>query len=455
VSAIALLMGLLVLSYLGSLLVGSGKTRGLASGIEFIGLGFAVGPHALGLVDRAMIANFAPIIDVALGWLAFIIGLDFGRVDGRRVRVNAIAHGIGGAVLTGAVVFGVVSQLLSIYKVPGIGPGGALILALGAAAVCAETSGFGVQWVQQRWGAKGPISTLLMQMGAADDLAPLVVAGVIFALAPADGLLFSLPAVGMFGASLALGALLGIVTAMLLRGAEGGALWGGLIGSLLLVVGTAARFGVCTIFVTFVMGIALAAASPGRRALRKMVGPTERSILFPLLLLAGARLDPRPLLENRVLGAVVAAVILARIAGKLLSGVLVRLGEPAAKPGGFLLGIVLLSSGPVSTSCGLLFALRFPGAIGDTLLVCAAASAVLGEVVSTLALKALLVEAGEIAPAGAVVIPAPAPPPPPPNGGARGSSRPPPPLESQIALEDEAGQPSSARFRARGADKPW
>ena len=38
-SAIALLMGLLVLSYVGSFLVGSGKTRGLASGIEFIALG--------------------------------------------------------------------------------------------------------------------------------------------------------------------------------------------------------------------------------------------------------------------------------------------------------------------------------------------------------------------------------------------------------------------------------
>jgi hypothetical protein len=46
---------------------------------------------------------------------------------------------------------------------------------------------------------------------------------------------------------MALGALLGTVTALLLRGAEGDAVWGALIGTLLLGVGAAARFGLCTI----------------------------------------------------------------------------------------------------------------------------------------------------------------------------------------------------------------
>ena len=49
-------------------------------------------------------------------------------------------------------------------------------------------------------------------------------------------------------------------------------------------------------------------------------------------------------------------------------------------------------------SCGFVFALRFPGRVGDTLLVCAAASAVLGELVSTYALKNLLTQLGEATP---------------------------------------------------------
>ncbi len=419
-SAIALLMGLLVLSYLGSLLVGTGKTRGLASGIEFIGLGFAVGPHALGLVERPMIAEFEPIVQVALGWLAFFVGLDFGRVEGRRVDRTASALGIAGAVLTGTIVAVAVGCMLTMLHVPGIEGGGAVILAAGAGAVSAETARNAVEWVQGRWGARGPISRLLVDIGAADDLAPLVAAGAIFAFAPAPGFTFWLPPWAWFGASIALGALLGVVTALLLRGAEGDAVWGALIGTLLLGVGAAARFGLCTIFVTFVMGIALAGASPSRRVLRKMVSPTERAVLYPLLLLAGARIDPRPVIENRMLLALVALVLLARIGGKLLSGFVFRATASAARPAGAWLGIVLLSSGPVSTACGLVFALRFPGAVGDTLLVCAVASAILGEMVSTLSLKAMLTDAGEIVPAPIASasarsqsVPPPPPPPPP------------------------------------------
>jgi len=408
VNAIALLMGLLLLSYLGSLLVGRGNSGGLASGIEFVGLGFAVGPHALGLVSRPMIVEFEPIIQVALGWLAFLIGLDFGRVEGRRVNKANAALGIACAVLTGVVVAGAAWRMLLASPL-GLDPTSRLALVAGAGAVSAETARNAVEWVGARWGARGPLSTLLVDIGAADDLAPLVAAGAIFALAPSEGLPIALPVWGWFGASLATGVLLGFVTAMLLRGGGKGlereAVWGALIGSILLVVGTAARFGLSTIFVTFVMGITLAVASPSRPALRRRVRPTERAALYPLLLLAGARLDLRPLYDDHRLAALVALVLMARIVGKIVSGVVIREVSEPAKPAGHLFGIVLLSSGPVSTSVGLVFALRFPGPVGDTLLVCAVASALLGELVSTFALKALLTEAGEIAPPQAATTP--------------------------------------------------
>src|SRR5688572_29048518 len=174
VSAIALLMGLLVLSYLGSLLVGLGKKRGgLPSGVEFIGLGFIVGPHALGVLDRPIIAEFEPVVQGALGWLAFVIGLDFGRVEGRRVKTANTILGLACALLTGGIVGFAVWQTL--HRVPHawIDDTNILILAAGAGAVCAETaSRHAVEWVQDRWNAKGPISRLLIDMGSADDLAP-------------------------------------------------------------------------------------------------------------------------------------------------------------------------------------------------------------------------------------------------------------------------------------------
>ena len=395
-SAIVLLMGLLVLSFLGSLLVGRGTARGLPSGLEYLGLGFAVGPQALGLVDREMIAEFEPVVQVALGWLAFVIGLDFGRVDGRRVRVGSMALGVACALLTGSIVFVAAHRMLTTVDVAGIAGNDALIFAAAAGAVAAETTRHAVQWVGLRWGARGRMSKLLAELAASDDIGPLVAAGAIFSLVPAPGITHSLPASGWFTVSVALGALLGTVTALLLRGVEGDAVWGALIGTLLLGVGAATRFGLCTIFVTFVMGIALAAISPARRALRRLVGATERAVLYPMLLLAGAHLDPKAVIESKLLGAFVALVLLARIVGKLLSGIIVRLSTRAAHPAGGALGVAMLSSGPVTMCCGFAFALRFPGTIGDTLLVCAVACAIVGELVSTLALKRLLVHVGEV-----------------------------------------------------------
>jgi hypothetical protein len=437
VSAIALLMGLLVLSYLGSLLVGpkerGAKTRGgLASGVEFVGLGFIVGPHALGVLDRPIISEFEPVVQVALGWFAFVVGLDFGRVEGRRVRTASTILGIVCALVTGSIVAVAVWEAMHHLHPPAIDEAGILILAAGAGAVCAETARNAVEWVQARWNASGPISRLLVDIGAADDLAPFVAAGAIFSIAPTANTHLDVPAFG-FGASFVLGAGLGVVTAMLLRGAEGDAVWGALIGTILLAVGVAARFGLCTVFVTFVMGIALGAASPSRRALRKVVGPTERAVLYPMLLLAGARIDLRPLAENRMLVAIIALVLVARIVGKIISGFVVRASTAVARPAGPFMGIVMLSSGPVSVACGLVFALRFPGPIGDTVLVCAVASALLGEVVATLSLRALFLDTGEIAPAAGSV-----PPPPPSSAKTIPPARPstvPPPMHEGLSSE--------------------
>lgn len=427
-SAIALLMGLLVLSYLGTVLVNLGKTRGLPSGIEFIALGFAVGPHALGVLETKVINEFEPLIQVALGWLAFVVGLDFGRVEGRRVRRASVVLGIVCALVTGGMVGFAVWKATARLALPGLEGKNAIVFAAGAGAVSAETARYAVEWVQARWGARGPISRLLVDIGAADDLVPLIAAGAIFAFVPIVPL--PLAAWGWFGVSLALGGGLGVVTAMLLRGAEGDTVWGALIGTIVLGVGAAARFGLSTLCVTFVMGIALATASPSRRALRKMVGPTERAVLYPMLLLAGARMDLQPLVEHRSYAAVVALVLVARIAGKLVSGFLVRVSTPVAKPAGPMLGIVLLSSGPLSTACGLAFALRFPGPVGDTVLVCAVGSAVLGELISTFSLRALLVSLGEIS-----------------LTTAQSASIPPPPLSvpaSRPSVAPPAPQPSSS-----------
>jgi hypothetical protein len=55
-----------------------------------------------------------------------------------------------------------------------------------------------------------------------------------------------------------------------------------------------------------------------------------------------------------------------------------------------------MSSGALAISIGLAFALRFPGQVGDTVLVVAATSALFGEFVGPYRLRRSLEDAGEI-----------------------------------------------------------
>ena len=63
-NAIWLLLGLLVLAYLGSGLVGGRAIRGfgLASGAEYLLLGFVLGPQISSALPRSLLETFEPVL---------------------------------------------------------------------------------------------------------------------------------------------------------------------------------------------------------------------------------------------------------------------------------------------------------------------------------------------------------------------------------------------------------
>ena len=76
-SGVGVLLGLLVIAYIGSILV-SGRTIrgfGLPSGAEYLVLGVVLGPHALGVVQRSAVTSFAPILVVGISWVGLLAGL--------------------------------------------------------------------------------------------------------------------------------------------------------------------------------------------------------------------------------------------------------------------------------------------------------------------------------------------------------------------------------------------
>ncbi len=369
-NAVLLLVGLLVLSYLGSFLV-TGRTvrgAGLPSGVEYVALGFVLGPHVLDLVGGDMLASFEPVVQVALGWLAFAVGLDFGYAGDKRVRAGSLAIGTLGSLLTGGAV-GVAVWFALRRLEPQITLSDRLLLAGGIGAACSETTRHAVRWVVERMNARGPLADRLNEIAHTDDLLPLLTIAII-------------------------GLLLGAGASLLVRSdLRLDETWAVLFGVTLIAIGTTARLALSTLTASFFLGIAMAALSRHGAELRAMVAPTERPVLLPALLLAGAHLD---FVASPKLPWIAAAAIGARLVGKIVVGWLLYVASKPARRAGPLVGLSLMSSGALAISIGLAFALRFPGNIGDTVLVVAAVSATFGEFVGPARLRRSLQAAGEI-----------------------------------------------------------
>ena len=394
-SAVLVLMGLLVLAYLGSFLV-AGRTAtgvGLPSGVEFAALGFVLGPRVLGIVGGDTLAAFEPVVHVAVGWLAFAVGLNFAHAGGKRVRAGSVIFATFSAALTGCAAAAAAWSAAAFFDA-GATTTERVLLAGGIGAACAETTRHAVRWVLERHGAEGPLADRLNELAHTDDFLPLLAVACLFALAPVAGVGVSLRPWEWPAVTVAFGLVLGAGIALLVRTViEAEDTWGLLFGVTLIGIGASARLGLSSLTTCFFAGLATSLLSRHGPQLRAMVAPTERPVLLPALLLAGARLDFR---ANAALPWIAGAAIVARVAAKIAVGWALAAVSSPARRGGALVGLSLLSSGALAMSIGLAFALRFPGSVGDTVLAVAILSATIGEFVGPVRLRNALQRAGEL-----------------------------------------------------------
>ena len=398
-NGIVILTGLLVIAYFGSILVGGRTLRGfgLPSGTEFLLLGILLGPLVFGVISRSTLASFEPLTVIALAWVGLIVGIHYGmrgseRIPPRRIAI-AIAFGLATAAVTVGVSGGAAYWLLDLR-------GHDLwALALGVGAVTSSTTRYAVQWVAERYRASGPLTTLLADVASADDIVPLALVGVAFAVGDTpSGLHIPWSSWTSFGSMLLVGGVLG-ATASALSDIEPrvNERWGILLGTSLLGMGAAMRLGQSAPTTMFAMGLTISLLSKRASALRSMLDQTERPIMLPALVIAGAHVSsptaPGPL--------IVAALALgARVAVKLLLGSALRRSFAASNAKdklGAALGLGLLPSGIVTITVALAFMLRFPGATGRLVLALATASGLVGELIGPAMLRRELNRAGELA----------------------------------------------------------
>ncbi|HTN53014.1 MAG TPA: hypothetical protein VML50_11465 [Anaeromyxobacter sp.] len=391
---LALLLALLAASYLGGALVARRGRGTLASGAGWLALGAVLGPQALGLMDGPVVAAFRLIAAVAVGWVALAVGLEFGWVGGRRIRLGALLLGTLGSLACGVAVAAAVGGALA-WLEPGAGflarPDD-LVLALGTGAALADTGRDLFRWGAGVAGARGPLADLLAEVGDGDDLAPVALAAAAFAVAP-GGVAVLAPAARV-GVEAGLGIVLGGLAAALLGSDfRRNTVLGVLFGTSLVALGLAAQLGLSWIGAGFLLGVVLSLASRHREELRALALEVERPVVLPALILAGAMVDPRA--HPRLLPLLVAALG-ARLLAKGAQGALVVAAWPAARRGGGVAAGALAASGPLGVAVGVAFALRFPGPVGGTVLAAAVASALAGELVATPSARAALRAAGEL-----------------------------------------------------------
>jgi hypothetical protein len=398
VSALALLLGLLAVSYLASLVASAGKGRTLASGSGILLAGALLGPRGLGVIDGILLQAFFSLTAVAIGWVALAVGLEFGYVGDRRVRLGALLLGNLWGLLCGLAVAAATGLVLwrlepaAGYLVEPLDQA----LALGVGAALADTARDAFRWGTAVVRARGPLADLLAELGDADDLAPVLLAAAAFALAPSIGRP-DLHAGLRFLEGPALGVALGLLAASLLgRDFRRNTVLGVLFGTSLTGLGLAAWLGLSLIGTGFFLGLVLAMASRHAGELRELALSVERPILVPALLLAGGLVDP---LGHPRLLPVVGVAVAVRLLLKLMQGGLVHALWPEARRGGGAVAATMTAAGPLGVAIGLAFALTFRGELGDTVLVAAVAAAMLGELTSTPALRRALRRAGELEPA--------------------------------------------------------
>lgn len=386
-------VGLLLLSYLGSILVGKRGVRGygLPSGSEYLLLGMVVGPLGLRSLDVGTLLGFAPLLHAGAGWLLLLTGLDWAARGSAAPRpLPTLVASLLGVITLASVAAAVWFAALHFTD---LGSHDRLLLSLATAAVAIETTGIAVRWVFERHGADGPLTRTIRLLTDADDVPALLLAGWVFCMLPRPAGSLALPAVGWFGITLGLGLLLGLAAVTLMgRTFHAGEARSYVLGAALLGIGITVHLGLSTGATLFVLGATISALSRHRGELRQLLHPTEQPILLPVLVLAGALVDWT---SHPALYIVVLAALGGRLGGKLVTGFIVWL-SPRGRPAGPLLGLGLTPSGAVSLSLALTLALGIRSVVGELVLATAAACALFGELIGPYSLRRALGRAGEV-----------------------------------------------------------
>ncbi|HEY8038504.1 MAG TPA: cation:proton antiporter [Polyangiaceae bacterium] len=326
-----------------------GLTVLLSSGVPFLALGVIFRLPAVGVLTDDVVADLRPALDFGLGWLGFVVGMQF---DVRELDTLPEK--------TGAVVF--IESAIP-FAVAALACAGALFglesewslrdaLVLGACAAPAAP----VAAVALARSSGSVSASIVARVTALNDVAGVVVLALVCAFfRPTDELsAWKLPHVAWLFVTLGMGGVLGILTYVLVRSAKGLAEEVAyLLGAVALSAGMAGYLAISPLVACAIAG-ALLTNLPHERMtdLRRSILQLERPLYLIFLLVAGALWDPTAW-QGWVL---VPVFVLSRVSAKIVGAhVAVRAGPPEL-PDARTLGLALSPQSPIAIATIVSFA---------------------------------------------------------------------------------------------------
>lgn len=284
----------------------------IVSGAEYVVLGILLGPQVSGFMSTDVVASFAPIMTLALGWTGAALGMNFYLP--RMIRVPGRTYTI--AVLEAFFTFAFVSivMLVTFSWAFDLTYSQVILPALSLGAIATATSSSAVTLSSRE--TTHPVAEQLETTALVDGALAIIGFGVLLCVVHIDVAVVGRVVTPTEWVAITIG--IGVIGGSLFHlflGPERNPdrLFIAMAGAIILASGAASYLRLSPLMPALIIGAILVNTSPHREELQRLMVSVEKPLYFVLLLMAGAAWQPSR--YDWVLP--VALYVLVRIAAKL------------------------------------------------------------------------------------------------------------------------------------------
>jgi hypothetical protein len=360
------------------------------TGIEFLFLGFLLGPQLLNILDMETYVNLHPLVGLLLGWIGLICGFQFEIRMLRRIPIEFLLSGIVTGLFVWWCVFSAAYLVLTFFISFGRVADILVAIALASSASC--TSHTGLALFRKDTAAKRiPVIRLLGYISSLDGVIGLIIFGFAFLFLPfLDSNMVSPRDVAhmlwvMIGVS---AGLLFILSLLLAKRRDTEELILIVIGIAVFGSGTALVLNISPLFTCFCIGFCVVNLSREKERIFDLLISIEKPIYLLVLFFLGVNLR----LDSSVLFGLAFLFCVYRYAGKIIAGFLLVRSIPALRKYPSSIGLGLLDQGGLALAIILDFHIGFQLDIASWVVSLVLLATVYNDFISPLGLQYLLSE---------------------------------------------------------------